>query len=283
MYLNETTLRFWYEKNTRYTYYIKDLRLEGPGEEESPCVINGGISRWLRNQSGPCAFPSTDIDQDTTTTLTNLLSASTDTNEYIRDINVNGQGTCIASDESVNAKLTVGNECFTHTHYQNYHVFDFTYWAETHDGNRQAMMNNNPNPIKRWAINGLTYLEFPIWHVMRNWYSRWNRWRMPEVGRFGDTVDFTALNTELQTYDFANEVGAIATRSDNTFEVCGSTSEVANDPFKGHLYHFVQPGAASVYVILFLIFVSRCLLLSLSLSVSPHFSYKYDAHTHTHM
>ena len=155
--------------------------------------------------------------------------------------------TCVDSDESVNAKLTVNGECYTHTHYQNYEVFDFTYWAETHDGNREAKSNNRPNPIKRFAVDGLTYLTFPGWHDMNNWYSRWNRWRIPDVGRYGDNIDFTALNTELQTYDLAEELGAIATRSSETFEVCGSPSEEANDPFYGHLYHFMQPGAATGY------------------------------------
>ena len=197
--LDDSTLRFWYEKDHRYTYYIKDLRLTEPGDEQSPCVINKGTSRWFRDRSGPCTDASTDIDAETVTTLTDLLSASTDTNEYIRDIHVTSE-TCIASDASVNAKLTVNGECYTHTHYQNYQVFDFTYWAETHDGNREAKTNNRPNPIKRWAVDGLTYLGFPDWHDMNNWYSRWNRWRMPDVGRYGDTMDFTALNTELQTY-----------------------------------------------------------------------------------
>ena len=155
--------------------------------------------------------------------------------------------TCLDSDESVNAKLTVNGECYTHTHYQNYEVFDFTYWAETHDGNREARNNNRPNPIKRFAVDGLTSLAFPGWHDMNNWYSRWNRWRIPEVGRYGDFIDFTALNTELQTYDLAEELGAIATRNTDTFEVCGSPSESANNPFYGHLYHFVQPGAAIGY------------------------------------
>lgn len=48
-------------------------------------------------------------------------------------------------------------------------------------------------------------------------------------------------------YDLAEEVGAIATRNSDTFEVCGSPSEAENDPFHGHLYHFVQPGQASIY------------------------------------
>ena len=77
------TLEHRYEKDHRYTYYIKDLRLTEPGEEQSPCVINDGTSRWLRDRSGPCTDASTDIDADTVTTLTSLLSASTDTNEYV--------------------------------------------------------------------------------------------------------------------------------------------------------------------------------------------------------
>ena len=81
------------------------------------------------------------------------------------------------------ARLTAGGDCWEHTHPENYGVMDFTRWSVEHDGNPDALMNGNPNPITKTAILGLTSLFFPSHHAMSRWTSR--RSRISHLGRLG--------------------------------------------------------------------------------------------------
>eukprot|EP01125_Pyxidicula_operculata_P014512 TRINITY_DN483_c0_g1_i1.p1 TRINITY_DN483_c0_g1~~TRINITY_DN483_c0_g1_i1.p1 ORF type:complete len:1976 (+),score=486.97 TRINITY_DN483_c0_g1_i1:20-5947(+) len=227
--LNDTTIRSWFVDNSRVVYYVLGLRLESP-YLTSAC---NGISRWQRLGPAPCPNP-TALDNMTYTTFFNALNESTDIyNPYVRDITLFGKN-CSTNTSFIGAQIYVNGECFQHVHPDLYSVRDFTYWSIYHDGNADAEAGNRPNPISKWADAGSTVLTFPSWHPMQRYYDK-NRY-IPVIGRYGDTKDFRALPTELQTASMAAKVGAIATKSDEGFEICGSPGEVSNDPTLGNRY-----------------------------------------------
>ena len=52
-------------------------------------------------------------------------------------------------------------------HPEHLSVYDFTFWTldNTHPGNMVAMMDNEPNPIKKWIdIDGSVFLKYPSFH-----------------------------------------------------------------------------------------------------------------------
>eukprot|EP00808_Paulinella_micropora_P031318 g22050.t1 len=131
-------------------------------------------------------------------------------------------------------------QCWEHVHQDYFQVLDFTQWAQIHDGNEVATAAGRSNPIERTAKAGSNNLYFPSFHPMQRWNDR--RWVLLDVGRFGDTLDFSALATNLQTREMALAKNALANSSSNVgFEVCGSPGEKDNNPVLGHLYHFKSP------------------------------------------
>lgn len=231
--LDDSTLRAWFTESNRAVYYFTGLRLEAP-YEISPCT---GMSRWRRLGPGPCNRTAT-LSDETLTTLTNALANSTDTNPYVRDITLNGKN-CTANAATIGVQIQAGDECFEHVHPDLYSVRDATYWTLYHDGNVNALAANRPNPIRKYAEQGSANLEFPDWHPMGRWYDK-NRY-IPSVGRYGDTIDFRVLPTELQTIPMATRVNAILSRSNEGYEVCGSPGEAFNDPTLGNRYQLPDP------------------------------------------
>ena len=182
--------------------------------------------------AGACPTP-TALDAETLATLQAALSASTDLNPYVRDIKLSGEA-CTASPESVGAQVPVAGECFEHVHPDLYSVRDFSRWVARHNGNGAAAAAGRPNPIAKWADQGLPYLSFPGNHALSRWYD--NQEHIPIVGRYGDTVDFMELRTELQTSALAVQVGARVRPDADAFEACGSPGEARNEPLYGHRY-----------------------------------------------
>eukprot|EP00808_Paulinella_micropora_P028586 g59653.t1 len=234
--LSQPVLRKWYTLSRIYLYYVLGLRLEDIFAE-SACVAV--TSRWLRT-AGACVSP-TISPAGTVRMMTALLKDTNDANPYVRDIH--RIAACSDGELAIGANLTVtydngSKECFTHVHPELYDVRDFTYWAEpdAHPGNAVAASKNHRNPIKKHAWDGNVYLTFPSWHGMDRW--RDNRDKIPQVGRYGDTLDFRFLETDLQTLEMAQYVGALAERVDDGFELCGSPHEAANVPTLGHRYHW---------------------------------------------
>lgn len=72
---------------------------------------------------------STPLAQGTITALEAAFSASSDSNEYIRDIS-----RTLACDpldatlDTMNIVLQVGQDCFTHVHRDHLSVYDFSGW-----------------------------------------------------------------------------------------------------------------------------------------------------------
>lgn len=229
--LNETILRAWYSDNGRFVYYMANLRLDPPFDV-SPCT--SGSSRWLRLRTGTCPSP-TSLDATTLATLQNALSSTIDSNPYVRDVSLSGIN-CNPTAATIGAQVEASGECFKHVHPDMYSVRDATRWSEIHDGNQEATSGGGPNPIAKWALQGLVALQFPVSHPMTRWSDR--RGNLPLVGRYGDEVDFASLNIELQSEQMARRVGAFRAVPDDVqgIEACGSMGEVANRPELGH--HF---------------------------------------------
>jgi hypothetical protein len=201
------------------------------------------VSRWLIT-AGPCS-PEVFPDATTRTTVVTALSLSTDSNPRVRDISLTGVGCTEAG--SMGMKVTVAGSCFEHVHPHLYDVRDATYWTLIHDGNEAAFKANRANPIARWAErDGLVYLEYPSHHQMNRWSDKEKL--LPKAGRYMDTVLFSGLDSELQTIEIANLVGATSDVSaDAGFESCGSPGEVVNVPDYGHMYHFFDPQKDTVH------------------------------------
>ena len=84
-----------------------------------------------------------------------------------------------------------------------------------HPGNAGRQKSFQANPIRQWAIDGSTALQFPAGHLMsrfRNFLTGTaddvQRDMLLLIGRVGDTVAFSDLHPDLQTAEFAAHVGA---------------------------------------------------------------------------
>jgi hypothetical protein len=227
--LDTTTLLLWYTLSDRYVYYVTGLRLEG-NADLSPCV---GPSRWRRIQ-GACTAP-TALDATTMATLAAALAASTDTNEYVRDIAGGMDDSECATGTSggvsvLGAFVDAGGECYEHIHPDEFSVRDFSYWVNAHPG--------GANAIRQWAVDGSAALQFPTSHQMLRWAGY--RQHLGYLGRYGDTVPFSSLPTEDQTVEMATNFGALNVNPSDSVLVCGSPGEVRNQPQLGDHYQFIE-------------------------------------------
>ena len=218
--MNNVTLRRWYSGSQRYVYVVSGLRFQDSFQDANACV---GPSRWLR-KDGACAAPSA-LNPATTTSLTNALTTSTDTNPFVRDINIGGSAGCEAA---TGISITVDNVCWTHIHPEELTVRDFTAW-----GTAMRHPGGDIN-IRKWAdtLNSVE-LPYPASHPMTRWVLE-NLMFIPAIGRWGDDVDFQGLSTSLQTPDMATFAGASNPDAGGSFESCGSPGEVGNNGVYGH-------------------------------------------------
>lgn len=215
---------------TRYVYAVDGLRIHQDTSVATPCQ-RSKVSRWIPIT---CSGAAAAVNGTVHSIFSLLLSASTDSNTLVRDVNNNSPTLCPAEFASL-----VGFEvqdqsgkCWKNVHPDHLNVYDFTYWTrlDTHPGN-----SINRNPIKEFAQAGSTTLFFPVWKEMFKWSTNKNKFGY--VGRLGDSVDYYALPRELrttalnayygftpQTMAFPNSTGAL---------VCGSPFEVGNNPALG--------------------------------------------------
>lgn len=173
---------------------------------ESPCTV-GLRSRWEIKDAGECTHST--LGAETNATLVNLLSKSSDTNRYVRDIIFPTRGYSCTADETLaldDVELVIGSLCFKRVHPDHMSVYDFTYWTleDTHPGNMVAAMEGEYNPIMKWMDLDnnvfLTYPSFPSGDVPNHSIGRWNTHstKFPMLGRFGDTVLFVDLPNEIR-------------------------------------------------------------------------------------
>ena len=143
---------------------------------------------------------------------------------------------CSTAPDTIGASVQIGKDCFTHVHPDTLGVFDASFWVGKHDGNLVAFEASGRNPISRFAEMGLHELSFPASHSMSRWQQK--RKFLHYVGRFGDDIPFSSLQSELQTLSLAKKVGADTTEGETSFEACGSAGEVSNEPLQTNRYLF---------------------------------------------
>ena len=265
--LNQSSLRAYYERAGVLAYAVSGLRLDStlagtPFASQSPC--EPGISRWKRlgytscDQVPPTSGGGTNtaLDPATRRAIEQTLLASSDANEYFKDINVVAYITgrvgssCTSSYNGVltmGARLTIAGSCWRQVARQEGNVYDFSYWANWHPGNLN--FDNNDNPIERFAKAGVVEIQFPSTHSMSSRFRLTTRFQsdgklsgrfLPYLGRFGDVVDFATLPAAAQPREMAAYLGAarvaVSVANGTSEQVCGSPGEVRSEPLLGHRY-----------------------------------------------
>ena len=264
--LNQSSLRAYYERAGVLAYAVSGLRLDGtlagtPFASQSPC--EPGISRWKRlgytscDQVPPTSGGGTNtaLDPATRRAIEQTLLASSDANEYFKDINVVAYITgrvgssCTSSYNgalTMGARLSISGSCWRQVPRQEGNVYDFSYWASSHPGT--VSYDENSNPIEAFAKAGGTAIQFPTSHSMSTrWWStvlyqsggkQGGRY-LPYVGRLGDVVDFATLPAPAQPREMAAYLGTArdaAPTQAASEQVCGSPGEVSSEPRLGHRY-----------------------------------------------
>ena len=223
----------------------------------SPC---SGSSRW-RSSDGPCT-EETGLDDGTKASIRSAIQTSSDANTRVKDLVVI-EGTC-SGDDVIGASVTVGDQCWSHTHPANLNVVDFTYWVAGNSRVGPIEQAYGENPTARYAWNddprymmslsqdGYTWKEFTTSYLrlftdlyrLKALGVQTDPEQIPGGGyllaRLGDTISFKDLPLEIQTPDFAEFVGATVVGGGeyDGSEACGSYGEVANDATLGHNYGF---------------------------------------------
>ena len=172
-------------------------------------------------------------------------------NSVIRDVVVSDMtnGKCSTSSSTIGAMIQFDQStCWQHVHPDTLNVYDFS-----DESLMQCFKVFRRNDINALAETGSHIYRFTDYH--RRLGSKWGGvWDWPTfrdsklttkyVGRFGDSVLFQNLDTDLQTLPMADALGVKSSASTVAFEACGSRGEVKNNPLLGNL-HFIIDAAGS--------------------------------------
>ena len=155
---------------------------------------------------------------------------------FTREITIetDDDATCDSSDASIGAVFNVTDDasgesnCWQHVQGDTLNVYDFSYWGlrYIHPGNDIAMSDYSPakpNPITKFAEDGMTRLHFPSWHTMTDYWDEGTD-DLTLIGRLGDSIDFKNLPSGLQTTNMASLVGAMGARANDGFEARGGVA-----------------------------------------------------------
>lgn len=207
------------DDETRYIYAVRGLRQSGDPVPYSPPCSPGAVSRWTL---ASCDSGLAVVSSETTEVFESLLYKSQDTNPYIRDIIFPAVGiSCGPGDgETFDFVVEVGGECWLNVHRSYLQVYDFTKWVYAHNG--------GPDKITQFAVPqgdvDPFLLTFPSWHGMDRWYGTESSY-LDEIGRFGDSLSFSDLSSELlELIDVEDVVQGLGSTV-----VCGSPYEVKTD------------------------------------------------------
>ena len=257
--LNETNIADLHILTGQYLYGVLGLPVVDFQNTSLPSPCTPGLrSRWELKNTTDCSNPTL-LDTETNSTLHYLLSHSRDSNPFIRDITFPSSGyICGESDtESLgHVDIVVESQCFRRVHPEHLSVYDFTYWTldNTHPGNMVAMMDGEPNPIKKWMdIHNSIFLKYPAFHdshddhgddhhdVPNHPIERWNTHSVhfSKLGRYGDTIRFVDLPNEVRTEEVKDYFGDEDSTGGLGTMVCGSLNEVENDPTLGYIFDVV--------------------------------------------
>ena len=219
----------------------------------SPC---SGSSRW-RSSPGACAEESA-LGDDTKTSIRSAIQTSDDVNPLVKDL-LTIAGVC-SGDDVIGASVTVGDQCWEHTHPANLNVVDFTQWVVGNTVIRAEIAAYRENPVAKYAWHNQAAYMYSLQQDGRSWSAFINAYTrlyqddqmkkamgLPSseftgagwvMGRLGDTISFNDLPVEFQTPEFAAYVGATVVGGGeyDGSEACGSPGEVASDASLGFNY-----------------------------------------------
>ena len=255
--LSHATLRTLHETSDRLVYALKGLLL-WHHRLNSACFVTsrwvnlgnlekvfaGGTHADLMSANGTnCSVHGgeTSLTGSTKATIVTLLGLADSANPLLREIPaVRPAGSCATNNAVMEWKVEDSDGvCWQRVEASWGNVYDFSYWARVHDGNRFFGPDSNPieAPAKRGAADATsTWLHFPASHPMDRFRNSEGEPNLVLLGRLHDTIEFTSLPSALQTSATAAALGSVGTSQDADVEVCGSPGEEANDPTLGHRY-----------------------------------------------
>lgn len=214
------------ERGTRYVYVVEGLRQEKNSPfYDSPCTP-GQTSRWVPTDCGFSGFTAADSTEEI---FENLLEISHDDNPYMRDVTFPAVGVeCHPSDTEkfdFKVKLRSGS-CWQNVHQSNLQVYDFTRWVSAHPGGEEKITQ-----FVSVSENSKFHLMFPSWHGMDRFETAAES--ITEVGRYGDSIRFSSLPSELTDDAVAEALDVRSARANvGPTLVCGSPFEVRSVPSK---------------------------------------------------
>jgi uncharacterized protein (DUF1501 family)/uncharacterized protein (DUF1800 family) len=232
--LNATTLRKFFTAGKNYVYAVDSLPLSSA---VNPCKK---LARW--RAIGPCAGRATaTLSTSTRTVLTNAINSSTDTNPYVKDVELSRalQNSCSNANGAI---IDVGGQCWQHVHNDQLSVYDFTFWStgSRYEDNRETA---GFFPIQSNIIGNTDGIwHFPSWKPESLWTRNANAAHTAlkaSIGRLGDRVSYRDLPRRLQSTGFAEAmgVGISPTAKVAGVEMCGSPGEASNDPTLGNRFY----------------------------------------------
>ena len=232
--LNHSTIRAFFTEGANFVYALDALPLD---TSIDPC--GNRATRWVA-RPGACVGGETPVDAATASVLVTALNGQDGANMAVKDITLDAtaQAACVTGSggsSAIGAKLEVNGSCWEHSHPNQLDVYDFTLWANDHDGNVAA---GGFFPIKAFAHDGHSVLHFPASHPISRFQTAWSLG--PRVGRLGDALTFDALPRTVQTAGVARALGLSVTPRAGVagVETCGSPGEVASDPSLGNVYYW---------------------------------------------
>ena len=220
-------------------------------------ISDSSSSRWIVEGNETCS--STTLGLSTVAALEDAFLASTDSNQYIRD--VTRKLSCDNEDvvaDNIDIVFEYKGNCFTHVHRDHLSVYDFSGWVQHHPGGEYNIMKW----AEGWDGHKGWYLDYPLngnstrkipkvrptsltWfhcisfsstltyrntqlskHPMSRWDNNAEEPNIEFVARFGDSILYRDLPNQLKTDAVADFFGAV---SDAVLEggvvVCGSIGE----------------------------------------------------------
>ena len=258
--LDHATLRALHTTSGRLVYALSGTtewhhRLNSACFVASRWVHLGHLDRLLAGSTRPSSADlraangtncsvhggETPLSARTKATLVRLLGRADSANPLLKEIpSIEDGGKCDRNDAVMEWKVEdSGGACWQRVERRWGNVYDFSYWARVHDGNRFFGPDSNPieAPAKRATADATsTWLHFPPSHPRDRLLNADKEPNMILLGKLHDTIEFTSLPSALQTAATAAALGAVASSQDAAVEVCGSPGEAANDPTLGHRY-----------------------------------------------
>ncbi|KAL7542550.1 hypothetical protein ACHAXR_011864 [Thalassiosira sp. AJA248-18] len=137
--LSTSNVLEFYKLDEKYVYAIRGLVMEDISEH----ACQKTVSRWTFELNTTCSAP-TELETGTNAALETAISASTDANEFVKD--VSRTLACDSTDETtskINIQIQVGSDCYTHVHPDHLNVYDFSGWVLNHPGGAYN--------IQKWA------------------------------------------------------------------------------------------------------------------------------------